>query len=388
MRTQPISRIGELLEAEGITTWGVVDLQSAEAGNRHTSPEDCSRPLGAHRSRQYAAWIAEGRQGEMVWLRRDAEAKYRAGRLLPGARSLVSVAMPYRQEVPWPRPEARVPEVGESPWPRVSRYALGRDYHKELGRSLRRISRALTTEYPGHRFRSFTDATPLSERHFAEQAGLGFTGRNTLLINHQLGSWFFLGEIITTLHLPPRAGEGGGTGRCPRSCTRCIDVCPTGALEGPMRINASRCISYLTIEHKETIPEPIAERMAGWIFGCDLCQEVCPLNIPAQDTTRPGFTRHIAGAMPDIAELLSLETHADVVARFGGSPLVRAGRRNLVRNTLIALQYEASEAVVREHQQRISELCADTDEVVREHALRCARVWPLAIAGARMNRNG
>lgn len=155
-----------------------------------------------------------------------------------------------------------------------------------------------------------------------------------------------------------------------------------------MRINASRCISYLTIEHNGVIPPELARRMAGWIFGCDLCQEVCPLNIPAQDTGRPGFTRHIAGAMPEIAELLSLRTHADVASRFAGSPLLRAGRRKLVRNTLIALQHEADEAAVRKHKEQIAALCADTDEVVREHAHRCARQWPQVFAGGGVKTNG
>jgi epoxyqueuosine reductase len=277
----------------------------------------------------YRRWLANGHHGTMGFMERHAHAKFRPEAILPGVRSILFAGLNYYQK----RPAS--PE-GQELSGRIARYARGRDYHKELGKRLKRIARRLAERYPSERFRAFTDATPLSERYYAEKAGLGFTGRHTLLINGAYGSWFFLGEILSTRYFSP--GEEAEThhGGCPRSCRRCIDVCPTGALLGSRKIDASRCISYLTIEHDGIIPEELRRPMGQWIFGCDLCQEVCPLNVRAGVTDVKSFITPIAGDSVSLRELLSMDTDEQFLRRFAGSPVMRAGRSRMIRNALTA----------------------------------------------------
>lgn len=278
-------------------------------------------------------WLSEGRHGTMKWMDRHAFAAYRPDQLLTGCRSILVAALNYYQ-----KPPDR--DLGGAPEPpaagRVARYAWGRDYHKELGNRLRRVARALGERYPEHAFRPFTDATPLAERHYHEQGGVGFTGRHTLTITGQYGSWVVLGEVLTTMEVPPSGPPGNHHGACPQSCVRCIDICPTGALEGPFRMDARRCISYLTIEHHGAIPEELRAPMGDWIFGCDLCQEVCPLNIRSRITTVEAFLRPLAGHRILLAEVLAMRTRSAFVERFAGSPVMRAGRERMIRNACVA----------------------------------------------------
>ncbi|MFP4012117.1 MAG: tRNA epoxyqueuosine(34) reductase QueG [Spirochaetaceae bacterium] len=317
----------------------------------------------------YAQWLSRGRAGSMSYMHRHREAKYRPASMLPGARSIVLVGLGHFQHRPHGRGEGKdsgrpqgdgEKKASDSPRGLVARYAWGRDYHKVLGKRLKRICRAMEEAFPEHRFRSFTDATPLSERHYGARAGMGIRGRNTLLIHPRLGSWFFLGEILTTLHLVPTEAQTEGLTGCPRHCTRCIDVCPTEALTGPHEIDASRCISYLTIEHKGVIDEELMSKMGAWVFGCDLCQEVCPLNAAAHPTRVTDFRNHIAGENIPLEELLNLRTDEEVRRRFAGSPLLRARRRGLVRNACIA----AANAGAAELLETIEALTADADHVV------------------------
>ena len=309
---------------------------------------------------QYRRWIREGHHGSMDYLERHGEIKYHPDRLVPGVRSIVFVGLNYYQKAPsgWGRGEARSP-VG-----RVARYAWGRDYHKELGKRLRRVSRVLGDRYPDDTFRSWTDATPLAERHYAERAGIGFTGRNTLVISGQFGSWFVLGEILTTREYTVTGPVNHKHGACPRTCARCIDVCPTGALYAPHRIDASRCISYLTIEYDGVIPEALRPAMGDWIFGCDLCQEVCPLNVRAQATTVAGFVKPIAGATVDLRQILQISDDREFTDRFAGSPLMRAKRRRLVRNACIAAANLGADHLLDE----LVRLSRDDDQIVAVHA--------------------
>jgi epoxyqueuosine reductase len=304
-------------------------------------------------------WLGQGRAGGMEWLARHAPLKYDPQRLLPGCRSIIFAGLNYFQE------KGRPPgPASAGPRGRIARYAWGRDYHKSLGERLERVAAALQQRWPAERFAAAADATPLGERAYAERAGLGFTGRNTLLISSAYGSWFVLGEILCTRAFEPSGRADGRHGGCPRTCRRCLDVCPTAALTAPAEIDASRCISYLTIEHKGSIPAELRPLIGDWLFGCDLCQEVCPLNVRAQVTDVQDFMRLRAGEAQSLRRLLALEDNDEVREAFAGSPLVRAGRRGLVRNACVV----AANTGARELIPEIERLCADGDEIVAEHA--------------------
>lgn len=334
----------ELCAAEGLSLVGVCDTD--------VEGEDLRRARS-----EYREWIARRFHGSMRYLVDHEPAKFDPDRILPGVRSIAFVALNYYQSAG---------KQTDVPSGRVARYAWGRDYHKELGGRLRRIARVLADRYPGHRFRPFTDATPLAERFYAERAGVGFAGRNTLLINAHYGSWFFIGEILSTLHLPPSGNPAGRYGACPGSCRRCIDVCPTGALYDDKRIDASRCISFLTIEYDGIIPDELCPLIGEWIFGCDLCQEVCPLNLGARPTTVQRFVTPIAGETITLEEILAIGDDEAFTARFAGSPLMRAKRRRLVRNALIV----AVNLGARELVPAVGALIDDDDEVISYHARR------------------
>jgi epoxyqueuosine reductase len=260
-------------------------------------------------------------------------------------------------------------ELAEHGHGRVAMYAWGRDYHKVLGRRLRNAELELRRCFPDGDFRRFTDATPLAERHYAQAGGVGRTGRNTLTLSRHYGSWMFLGEILSTVAFPPDEPPSRPASPCPSGCRRCIDACPTGALYGPHRIDASRCISYLTIEHDGPISGELAPLMGTWVFGCDCCQEVCPLNVSAKPTGVADFRAHRAGPSVSIRELLALRDHDDMVRRFAGSPLMRAGRRGLVRNALVA----AANAGLRELLPAVQALAKDGDPVVARQAANTIR---------------
>jgi epoxyqueuosine reductase len=189
-------------------------------------------------------------------------------------------------------------------------------------------------------------------------------GRNGLLISGQYGSWFLIGEILTTLDLSGTIAVNGRHGGCPTGCRRCLDVCPTGALLGEARINASRCLSYLTIEHKGTIPQELRPLMGDWLFGCDLCQEVCPLNVRRRVTKEADFLAHRAGSSRELAQILTIRNHKDMVRLFAGSPLMRPGRTGLVRNACVVAANTGSVDLLPQ----LRKLCQDADGVVGEHA--------------------
>ena len=307
---------------------------------------------------RYDRWLAEGRHGTMTYLERHSVAKYHPDGVLEGTRSILIAGLGYFQ----PRPEAR---AGSG---LVARYAWGRDYHKVLLKKLHRIASVLGERWPEERWRSFTDTAPLDERWWAAQAGASFTARNTLGINRRLGSWFLLGEILTTKIFPATGPRSHAHGSCPSACRRCTDVCPTGALSADGRMDAQRCISYLTIEHRGPIADELKPKVGGWLFGCDLCQEVCPFNLAAKPTQESEFLAWKAG--PDLAlgPLLDLG-EAEFTARFGGSPVHRAGRGGLVRNACLV----AANLGRTELRSRILELCDDPDEGVADAAQWAAR---------------
>ena len=337
--------------------------------------------------RAYRAWLAAGRHGSMAYLERHAPLKADPEALLPGCRTVLVVALGYYQ-TPGRRWTGREEEAaaangaaqpdeaaanglpagaGDAAPPeaqagRIAQYAWGRDYHKLLGARLRALARGLAEQFPEHRFRAGVDATPLLETHYAVAAGVGFRGKHTLAINAAHGSWFFIGELLTTLaieELPKPAPK-----RCGSGCTYCIDVCPTRAIVAPYQLDARRCISYLTIEHRGPVPEELRPAIGDWLFGCDLCQEVCPWTVRAQATPEPDLLTWRAGNSQALAPLLALRSHADLTARFAGSPLMRAGRDRLVRNACTV----AGNRRARELLPQLRCLTQDPDRGVAEHA--------------------
>ena len=294
----------------------------------------------------YDTWIDSGFHGQMAYLARHAPQKYHPEQLLSGAKSLIQVLMPYFR----PRTEQPLP----AGWGRIARYAWGRDYHKVLKKRLSAVCRDLAAEFPGEDFRAFVDSGPLDERYYARLARFGGIGRNGLLIHPRFGSWFFLGEILTTLplassrpagmHMPGRPGDPslakGSVPQpgevCPPACTNCRRMCPTGALRADGRFDARLCISYLTIEYPGSIPAELRPLMGDWLFGCDICQDVCPLNRRVPETEEPDFQRDIAGQALDLQQILALRSREEMVAQFAGSPLMRASLEQLLRNACIA----------------------------------------------------
>ena len=338
-------QLSELFAEEGLSLLGIAE---------------CSGDAQA--AARYRQWIDSGYAAQMDYLVRHAPLKYAPQQLLQGCRSVLMAGINYYRR-----------SVAATDQPRVARYAWGRDYHLVLGKRLRRLARRLCQRYAGQQFKSFTDATPLDERFFGQRAGVGFSGRNTLLISGQYGSWFLLGGILSTLHFTATPAPEGSHGACPRSCARCIDVCPTGALLGPNRIDASRCISYLTIELRGSIPAELRPAIGNWLFGCDLCQEVCPLNLRARLTTERDFLHDRAGESPDLSGILAIETDQQFCSRFAGTALMRARRQGLVRNACVVA------ANTRRHDLKalLQHRSADSDAVIAEHAR-----WALAVLAA------
>ena len=302
---------------------------------------------------QTEEWLAKGYAGEMKYLsdarRTDPES------VMPGIRSVIVCALNYNTDRPKSTDVANAPDAGE-PRGWISRYAWGDDYHHVLRRKLDELVAALRERFPEtFEARVYADTGPLQERIFAKYAGLGWLGKNTLLLNQTLGSWFFLGAILTTLDLTPTLGEAElpPPDLC-GSCRRCIEACPTDALVEPYLMDARRCISYLTIELRGSIPEELREPMGPHVFGCDICQDVCPWNRRAPATRSVEFQPRItvAKAEDPAAETGSLEEDSLFLPRlewlasmdeqeyrqvFRGSPVKRTKWRGLVRNACIAL---------------------------------------------------
>ena len=302
---------------------------------------------------EYRDWLARSFAGEMDYLSRNVDRRLNPQVLLPDARSIIVVGMNYYTEeavgsrqsavgdaestnaelVPgtqYPTPNAESAAV-------FARYALGDDYHDVMTARLRELLSFLKSEAgEGTEGRLYVDTGPILEREVARRAGLGWFGKNTMLINTRRGSYFFLGEIITNVALPVDAPSIGGCG----TCTRCIDSCPTGAITAPYELDARRCISYLTIELKGAIPEEFRPALAASgnrIYGCDICQEVCPFNERrATPTDEPAFQPRPATTGRKLIDLLLL-TEEEFWEQFKGSPVKRAKRRGLARNAAVAL---------------------------------------------------
>jgi epoxyqueuosine reductase len=292
----------------------------------------------------FLAWLDAGRAGTMGYLARGRAKRLDPRRVLPGARSVVAVGLNYFQGL-------------DAPGPRhVARYAWGDDYHEVMAPRLRALLDDLVAAAPETSGRVYVDTGPLLERDLAARAGLGWIGKNTMLLHPALGSYFFLGIVLTTAELEP---DPLLPDRC-GTCTRCLDACPTGAFAAPYVLDARRCISYLTVEHRGAIPGELREGMGGLAFGCDVCQDVCPWNRRAPVTRETAFR---ARDVPTLAELAVLSNEA-YWERLRGSPLKRARRPGLGRNAAVALGNAKDPDVVS----TLATALADPAPEVRAHA--------------------
>jgi epoxyqueuosine reductase len=272
-----------------------------------------------------AEFIARGHHGDMGWLAGTAARRGDPRALWPEARSVVVLGVNYAPEDD-PLELAQRPDRGA-----VSVYARGRDYHDTLKRRLKTLAHWINEQWPGA-LKLFVDTAPVMEKPLAERAGLGWQGKHTNLVSRQFGSWLFLGEIYLSLALEPDLPERDHCG----SCSRCLDVCPTKAFPAPHRLDARRCISYLTIEHKGMIPVELRPLIGNRIYGCDDCLAVCPWNKFARATNEPDFLARAELTAPRLVELAALD---DAAFRklFAGSAVKRTGRNRFLRNVLIAI---------------------------------------------------
>jgi len=274
-------------------------------------------------------WLENDYHGDMGWMASHGDKRYRPEKLLPGTCSVIIARMNYL-----PPDSNMIAVLKDSDKAYISRYALGRDYHNLIRNRLKKLSKKIEMAAPGSLIqRPFVDSAPVMEKPLAEKAGLGWMGKNTLIINSEGGSWFFLGEIYTSLPLPK--DKPSGASKC-GECKACIKVCPTDAFPEPNVLDAKRCISYLTIENKGSIPEEFRKPMGNRVFGCDDCQTICPWNKGAQTTSEIDFTPRHNLDDRELAELF-LWTEEEFLEYTEGSPIRRIGYERWLRNLAIGL---------------------------------------------------
>jgi epoxyqueuosine reductase len=270
------------------------------------------------------AFLQAERHGQMGWMAEREVWRGSAAALWPDAKSVIMLAEVYTPET---EPLAVLQQRDRAA---ISVYAQGKDYHDLVKRRLKRLGRWLLEDQQGGEIKVFVDTAPVMEKPLAQAAGLGWQGKHTNLLARDLGSWFFLGAIFTTLDLPKDPPETSHCG----TCSACLDICPTSAFPAPYQLDARRCISYLTIEHKGPVDLDLRALMGNRIYGCDDCLAVCPWNKFAQSARHIGYTARVGA--PELAELVALDD-ASFRARFAGSPIKRIGRDRLVRNVLYAI---------------------------------------------------
>jgi epoxyqueuosine reductase len=305
--------------------------------------------------RHLEEWLARGWHGEMHYMARHGRRRSRPAELLPGTLRVISARMNYRtRDARPPEQLLREPEKGY-----ISRYALGRDYHKVMRKALRDLAEAVAAIAGPHGYRVFVDSGPVLEKALARNAGLGWIGKHTNLIARDAGSWFFLGEIYTDLPLPLDSPASAHCG----TCSACIPACPTGAIVAPYQLDARRCISYLTIELKGEIPEEFRSALGNRIYGCDDCQLVCPWNKFAQDASHPDFRVRHGLDSPRLTELFAW-SETQFEERMRGSAIHRIGYERWLRNIAVALGNATTSPAI------LSALNARRDDpssLVREH---------------------
>ena len=349
-----MSRVAEWAGALGFSQIGVapVDLSSAEAG--------------------LAQWLSEGLHGDMHYMAAHGMKRARPAELVPGTLSVITARMDYLPRATpddWQAVEfSRLDRPAEGV---VSLYARGRDYHKVLRARLQQLAERIRAEVGPLGFRVFTDSAPVLEAELAARSGLGWRGKHTLVLHREAGSMFFLGEVFVDIALPETAPVSGHCGQC----RACIDVCPTQAIVAPQRLDARRCISYLTIEHAGPIPQELRPAIGNRIYGCDDCQLACPWNKFAQRSALPDFDARegLAGAQL-VAQFAW--TEAEFLRRTEGSAIRRIGHARWLRNVAVALGNAVRTAGAEERpalQQALHTRAEEADPLVREHV-----AWALA----------
>jgi epoxyqueuosine reductase len=305
--------------------------------------------------RHLEQWLARGWHGQMHYMARHGRRRSRPAELLPGTLRVIAARMNYRAAQA--RPAEQVLREPDSAY--VSRYALGRDYHKVMRAALRRLADSVAELAGPHGFRVFVDSAPVLEKALGRNAGLGWIGKHTNLIARDAGSWFFLGEIFTDLPLPADAAASAHCG----SCSACIPACPTGAIVAPYQLDARRCISYLTIELDGEIPPELRPALGNRIYGCDDCQLVCPWNKFARDASHPDFRVRHGLDSPRLTQLFGW-SESDFDQRMRGSAIYRIGYIRWLRNIAVALGNASGSAEVIAALEARRE---DPSALVREH---------------------
>jgi len=312
-------------------------------------------PVGSFPENQfYKEWLARGFAGEMKYMEREPQKRENITNLLPKARSVISCGLNYNTDYPY-----SIEETDKTRgW--ISRYAWGDDYHDIMKNKLSLLLEFMKEIAPGEvKSRVYVDTGPVLDRVYGKYSGIGWFGKNTCLINQEIGSWIFIGEIITNLELdydnpvPDRCG----------TCTRCIDACPTGALVEPYVLDSRLCISYLTIELRDKIPLELRDKIENNIYGCDICQDVCPWNRRAKVTDEPSFQPREGLYTPDLSFLSGL-SEEDFRSIFKGSPVKRAKRKGFLRNVLVAMGNSEKKDLVP----YIKKSLEDKEPLVRAHA--------------------
>jgi epoxyqueuosine reductase len=326
--------------AEGFDAFGVTKPQAIGDVGRH-----------------FEDWIAEGAHGDMDWLARTRERRADPNALWPQARSVIVLGLNYGPD------EDPLELLAQRGCGAISVYARGDDYHELIKGKLKRIGQWLVRETGGE-IKVFVDTAPVMEKPLAAAAGLGWQGKHTNLVSREFGSWLFLGAIFTTIELPSDEAESDHCG----NCRACLDICPTAAFPAPYQLDARRCISYLTIEHKGAIPRELRAKMGNRIYGCDDCLAVCPWNKFAQAGREMRLAARAENRAPALAELAQLD-EAAFRARFSKSPVKRTGRDRFVRNVMIAIGNSGDPALVPAAEQRLD----DPSPLVRG-----AAVWALS----------
>ena len=330
-------RLEAVARAHGFVAFGVAPADAA--------PETAAR---LHQ------WLAEGRHGDMIWMESRAAQRGSPQGLWPEVRSVIALGMSYAPEQS-PLALAEEPERG-----RISVYAQGADYHDVVKKALKAVARWLVAEAPGAEVKVFVDTAPVMEKPLSAAAGLGWQGKHTNMVSREHGSWLFLGAIYTTLDLAPSAPVRDRCG----SCTACQEACPTAAFPAPYRLDARRCISYLTIEHNGPIPEEFRRAIGNRIYGCDDCLAVCPWNKFADTAARHrAFLPRAELVAPSLADLLALDD-AGFRQVFAGSPIKRIGRNRMVRNAAIAAGNSGNPGFSA----RLAELTGDESPMVADAA--------------------
>ncbi len=312
----------------------------------------------------YRKWLDNGFHANLDYMEKHGSKRWEAEQLIPGTLRVISVRMDYMSD-----PASPMDMLLQSDKAYISRYSLGRDYHKLIRSRLKKLITFIQETALGYEFRAFVDSAPILERAFAQKAGLGWFGKNTMIINRQAGSWFFLGEIFTDL--PLQLDEPYTNEHCGR-CTACLDICPTQAFSGPYSLDSRRCISYLTIELKGSIPEELRGKMGNRIFGCDDCQLVCPWNRFSKPSSETDFTPRHALNDSRLLELFEWDEHT-FLEKTEGSAIRRAGYESWLRNIAVALgNAETRKEII----QALKNKLPHPSSIVREHV-----EWALAQHG-------